>query len=148
MPNSASDSPSARDHFNQTDLSTDDIVYTMLKLPATDIAEAASFITRINEPFCALIADRHEVSLVVPLFAWETGIKPLSEAHQTGRFRLITFESVLEFDVVGFMAIVASELAEAGVSVLPLAAFSRDHILVAEADFKNAWDTLHAAQKA
>jgi hypothetical protein len=48
--------------------------------------------------------------------------------------------------LIGFMALVSRFLAEAGVSILALSAFERDHILVPAAQFQTAWDVLRSAQ--
>jgi hypothetical protein len=45
-------------------------------------------------------------------------------------------------DMVGFMAVVTHLLSEARLSVLPFAAYSRDHLLVRERDFERAWNVL------
>ncbi|MBN2393480.1 MAG: ACT domain-containing protein [Anaerolineae bacterium] len=57
-------------------------------------------------------------------------------------YRLITFDIPLDWGVIGYLAALTSELAEAGISIIALSAFSRDHIFVAEIDFDRAWDVL------
>jgi hypothetical protein len=48
---------------------------------------------------------------------------------------LFTFDNVvLDPSLVGFMAVVTKALAENNISVLPYAAYSTDHIFVAEED--------------
>lgn len=59
-------------------------------------------------------------------------------------WRVLTFEVVLPFELVGFLARVATELAEAGVSIFALSAYSTDHVLVQEADLGAATDRLAA----
>ena len=53
-------------------------------------------------------------------------------------YGLITFDAELEMELVGFMALVSTALAEVGISVLPLAAFTRDHIFVSSDQLKIA----------
>ena len=55
---------------------------------------------------------------------------------------LLTFDADLPLELVGFLARVATELAEAGVSVFVLSAYSTDHVLVKEADADRAVETL------
>jgi hypothetical protein len=43
---------------------------------------------------------------------------------------VITFDIALEMSLVGFMARISQALADANVSILTFAAFTRDHILV------------------
>lgn len=135
------------DLLRACNLETDETVYTMIKLPPAAIWAAAGILADWGEPFSALIADKDEVSLILPLEAWEDYEARLPLAVQQGAFRLITFGITLDFDVVGFMALVATILASVEVSLIPLGAFSRDHILVPEAGFQKAWDALKSAQK-
>ena len=54
-------------------------------------------------------------------------------------YRLFTFDGVvLDPSLVGFMAVVTEVLAESNISVLPYAAYSTDHVLVAETDADRA----------
>jgi hypothetical protein len=57
-------------------------------------------------------------------------------------YRLITFDVALSPSLVGFMAAITKQLADADVSVLPFAAYSRDHIFVRVQDFDKAIVTL------
>ncbi|MBI5159276.1 ACT domain-containing protein [Candidatus Micrarchaeota archaeon] len=53
-------------------------------------------------------------------------------------FRLFSFDGVLPFSLVGFIARVSSALAGEGVSIFVVSAFSTDHFLVKEKDFEKA----------
>jgi hypothetical protein len=54
----------------------------------------------------------------------------------------LTFDATLPFDLVGFLAVVASALAERDVSVFVLSAYSTDHVLVKRTDETTALDAL------
>jgi len=105
--------------------------YQIVHLPASSIMVAAGIVAEIGEPFCALIVDKDEVSLVIPADALTDFAQRLPN-HKTANklYRLITFDIPLDLTLVGFMARVSQALAEANVSILPFAAFTRDHILV------------------
>jgi hypothetical protein len=53
-------------------------------------------------------------------------------------WRLITFDMVLPFGLVGFLAAVAGALARDGISLFALSAYSTDHILVRDFDLTRA----------
>ncbi len=114
-----------------TKLYSDQKDYIIVQLPAAAITAAAGIIAEISEPFCAIIVDKDEVSLIVPLEAWEDFSKRLPN-HKTAEkaYKLITFDIALEMSLVGFMARISQALAEANVSILTFAAFTRDHLLV------------------
>lgn len=139
---------SAREVFARATLYTDEKLYRVLHLPAPAIWASAGVLAEIAEPFSALIADKDEVTLVLPAATWEQFSKRLPEYEDMGdAYRLITFDLPLAPDLVGFIALVGQILAQAGVSILPLAAYQRDHILVTADQFQTAWDALRAAQR-
>jgi uncharacterized protein len=122
---------------------TDQEPYLVLRLPAAAITVAASIIAEISDPFCALIVDKDEVTLIVPHEAPEEFAKRLRGHEISGvRYRLITVDIPLPPDLVGFMARISTALAEAGVPIFPYAAYSRDHLLVPEAHFEKAMAAL------
>lgn len=113
------------------ELYIDDKDYIIVQLPTAAITAAAGIIAEVSEPFCALIVDKDEVSLVIPFEAWEDFSKRLpNHKVEDKRYRLITFDIELEMSLVGFMANVSQTLAEVNVSILTFAAFTRDHLLV------------------
>lgn len=94
------------------------------------------------------MVDKDEITLLVPADVYEeycqnnTNDGELSRSALTDNgigYRLFTFDDVV-FDqsLVGFMAIITKALAEGNISVLPYAAYSTDHVFVAEADADRA----------
>lgn len=57
-------------------------------------------------------------------------------------WKILTFDMTLPFKLVGFLAEVAQILAEEGISIFAISAFSTDHILVKEADLEPALEKL------
>lgn len=134
--------------FKTATLYTDDELYRVVRLPAAALWAGTAIVAEIGEPFSAVIADKDEITLVVLSDAWDDLADRLPDhTVMEHAYRLITFDTPLEPALVGFMALVSQILADAGVSILPLAAFSRDHILVTAAQFQQAWDALAAAQR-
>lgn len=126
---------------------TDSQEYRLLRLPPGAITAAAGVLAEIGEPFSAVLADQHEVTLIVPAEAVEDFAHRLP-GYQVSEpvYRLITLDVVLEHSLVGFMARVAAALAAAQISVMPYAAFSRDHLLVAAPDLDRALAALNRLQ--
>jgi hypothetical protein len=128
-------------------LFSDDLVYRFVKLPANAITMAAGIVAEAGNPFCALIVDKDEVTLMLPSQACEEFQNRLKYATISDiQYRLITFDVILEPTLIGFMAHITKALGESNISVMPYAAFSRDHIFVAEADFDKALSTLNSLQ--
>ena len=100
--------------------------------------------------FISLTRDKDEVTLIISESEWKRIAHrfPLAQA-QTGR-RMIVFDTVLDFTVVGFIAEISNALAEAGISILNVSTYRTDIVLVHESKFdaavtavKQALVTLH-----
>ena len=101
----------------------------------------ASLSPRMTAPFM-IFKDAHEVTLILDDQDLRNMRPGLSEAKIAKSYRLLTFETVLDLSVVGFLAVVSRILADAGVPILPVSAFSRDHILIRQTDLPNALKAL------
>lgn len=149
--NSTSDadpmSQTVQEALKQARFYTDGIEYTLFKLPPKAITAAAGIVAEIGEPFCTLVVDRDEVSLVIPAAAADDFIKRLpGHAAAPQNYRLITLDVILDLSLTGFLAAIGEALAAAGVPILVYAAYSRDHLLVPAAQFDLALKTLEALQ--
>lgn len=136
------------DVLKTAQFAADDDVYRLLKLPPQAVTAAAGVIAEIGEPFCALLVDKNEVTLVIPDEAVEHFGKRLPGHTLGGTYKLITVEAELEPDLIGFMSAVSTALAGANVGVFPYAAFTTDHILVPEAQLEAALEALKSLQAA
>jgi hypothetical protein len=96
---------------------------------------------RMTAPFM-ILRDKYEVTLLLDEIDYGTVRHAVRDARVQGGFRLLTFDIVMDFSVVGFLAEVTRILAETGISVVALSAFSRDHILISQNDLPNALKAL------
>lgn len=123
--------------------------YRLIQLPARAITAAAAVLAEIGEPFSTLIVDKDEVTLVLENEAYEEYAHRLhGHEAQPQHWALITLDIVLDADLVGFMAVISRELANAGITLMPYAAFSRDHLLVPADRLQDALSTLAKLQAA
>jgi hypothetical protein len=127
----------------QTDLFTDGKAYVIVQLGAAQAECIVQEPGKWPEPFWACMRDKDEVSLVLTqeAFAHSLSISPLDVSPP---YRLITLDIPLDWGVVGYLAALTAVLAEAGISLFALSAFSRDHLFVPQVDFDRAWDVLSA----
>ncbi|HEV7376192.1 MAG TPA: ACT domain-containing protein [Pyrinomonadaceae bacterium] len=102
---------------------------------------------RASAPFMFL-KDEHEVTLLLDETDWRTMRHAVRDARIETGFRLLTFDIELDWKTVGFLARVTQILAEAGISVGALSAFSRDHLLIKQDDLGTALRVLgeHVAE--
>jgi hypothetical protein len=133
--------------LQQAQLYTDETLYRIIHLPPNAITVAAGILAQVGEPFASVIVDKDEVTLIIPADAMAEFASRLRHHHISGSpYRLITFDLELEPTLTGFLAKVSAVLAEANVPIMPLAAFSRDHILVPAERFEAAWSALRKLQ--
>jgi hypothetical protein len=105
------------------------------------LLETPELAPRMTAPFM-IFSDKYEVTLLLDDIDYGTMRHAIREAKKQGNFRMLTFDLVMDFDVVGFMALVSKILAEANISIIALSAFSRDHILVSQDDLPKALKVL------
>jgi hypothetical protein len=121
--------------------------YRILHLPKNAITLAAAIVAEIGEPFAALLVDKDEVTLVITAGDHQEFATRLREARADEIvYRLITIDVETPPGIVGMMARLAAALAEAGIPIMPFAAFARDHILVPEARLEDALAALRQLQ--
>ncbi len=105
--------------------------YRLLRLPPNATTAAAGVVAEVGAPFCAMVVDSKEVSLILPAEAVEGFRSRLPDVDiAAGICKLVTVNVVMEPELTGLVAAVSKALADAGVAVLPFASFSRDHFLV------------------
>ena len=134
--------------LRQATLTSDGCVYRLLQLPPNAITLAAGVVAEAATPFSALLADKDEVTLLLPDDACQEFARRLRHASISDEsYRQITFDIVLDSTLVGFMALVSRALAENGIPILTYAAFSRDHVVVRDHDFDKAMRALSQLQQ-
>jgi len=80
-----------------------------------------------------------ELSIIAP----ET-VVPADGLIERG-FRVLAFEGPIPFTTTGVIAAVAAPLAEAGISLLPIATYDTDYVMVKDAHLDRAISTLRAS---
>lgn len=125
--------------LSQAQFYSDHEDYVLVRLPASAVTAAAGILAEIGEPFGAVLLDKDEVSLLIAKSDFEEFKRRLPDCQVSdNRFRLITIDVELEFNLVGFIAHLSAALAAANISILTYAAYSRDHLLVPAEHFENA----------
>jgi hypothetical protein len=122
---------------------TDGNTYRLVRLPPQAVMLAASVIAELAGPFSSVVVDKDEVTLLIPAGALEGFAQRLRD-HQISEtsYRLITLDVELDPSLVGFLARISRGLANAGVSIVALGSYSRDHLLVPVDQFDKAWASI------
>lgn len=110
--------------------------YVLATFAVGRLSEAAALVGSSRGGFVALVVERDEVSLTLSEEAWRS-TSP-SDVRVAGPYRVLTIDVDLGLDLCGFLAPLATRLAEAGVPIVPQCAFRKDHVLVREEDLDRA----------
>lgn len=89
-----------------------------------------------------IFKEKHETTLLLDEIDFIKIRDALENTKTESGFRLLTFDIELDFSVVGFLAEISRILAAAGIPIVALSAFSRDHILIKQNDLSNALKAL------
>lgn len=131
---------SAEEILRETKVVVSPDTFNLVALDRKDFArllENAELSPRMTSPFLILM-DAYEVTMMLD----ETDLRTMRHALRDARiergFRMLSFDTALDFELVGFIAIVARILAEADVPIIPLSGYSRDHVLIKQGDLSRA----------
>ncbi|MEO7909436.1 MAG: ACT domain-containing protein [Roseiflexaceae bacterium] len=97
-------------------------------------------------PFMQLIAEPDVLTLLLPQSDWRSLKPAFPHARVQQSFRVISFDLDLPDDLVGFLAVASRVLADAGVPILAICGYSKDHILVRDQHLERALAALGALQ--
>ena len=102
---------------------------------------------RADAPFM-IFRDQHEVTLLIEEDDWARLRHAARDAKVEKDFRLVTLDISLPWNTVGYLTRVTELLADAGISIGAITAFSRDHLLIKQADLGKAMRVLgeHVAE--
>ena len=82
----------------------------------------------------AVIQDKNEITVVID----QSRVNDEDVIELEKGWKLITFDMILPFGLVGFLARVSQALAEENISLFAISAYSTDHILVKQKDLTKA----------
>ncbi|HKE02979.1 MAG TPA: ACT domain-containing protein [Blastocatellia bacterium] len=111
--------------------------FAVVSLPLEHYGEAVACLSEV-EDFVSLTRDKEEITLIIAEDVWRKLEPRFPDAVAQGGRRLIRFDTVLDFSVVGFIAEISHALAEADISILSISTYSTDAVLVHESRFDDA----------
>ena len=133
-------SESALELLKRTRVEVSPETYFLVSLRDEDwrrLLENPELSPRMTAPFM-LFKDKFEVTMLLDEVDYSTCRHAMRDAKTQGGFRLLTFNQILDFSVVGFLAEVTRILALVEIPIIALSAFSRDHLLIQQADLPKA----------
>jgi hypothetical protein len=102
----------------------------------------AADVANLDAPPAQIVRERDETTLLVRASCADAILARHPDARCERGLAWIRFATPMSWDLVGFLAHVASQLAAAGVPIGAVCGFSRDHLFVAEQHLPRARDVL------
>lgn len=130
--------------LNRTKVELGPETYTLLSLRHEDwlrLLENPELSPRMTAPFM-ILRDNFEVTMMLDEKDFGVIRHAVPEARTEGGFRLLTFDIELGFGVTGFLAEVSRIFAETEIPIFAVSAFTRDHLLIKQADLAKALKVL------
>lgn len=113
--------------------------YAVASLPLSDYQAAVDCIRdAASQEFVSLTRDKLEITLMIAEETWNQTASRFPAAQVRGNWRMIRFDTFLDFTVVGFIAEISRALAAADISILSVSTYSTDAVLVQESQFTAA----------
>src|SRR5690349_16347118 len=118
--------------------------FVLAALEPKERALALRLLVGVTAPFMQLIAEPDVLTLLLPQPDWRALRPAFPHARIQQPFRVLSFGLDLPDDLVGFLAVASRTLADAGVPILAICGYSKDHILVREEHLDRALAALAA----
>src|SRR4029453_10681419 len=118
--------------------------YVVASLPCGHYQATLSALADL-EGFVSIVRDRDEITLILDEDVWKRLAPGFPDAQVQGARRMIFFDTVLDFSVVGFIAEISRALAEADISILSISTYRTDPVLVHESRVDGAVNAIKQA---
>lgn len=118
-------------------LYTPETRYAVASIPLAQYLEVLDA-AREAEGFVSVTRDKEEITLIVAQPFWQQLASRFPQAQAELDRRMIRFDTVLDFSVVGFIAEISRALAEVGISILSISTYRTDAVLVHATQFDAA----------
>ena len=118
----------------------------VVSLPLARYHEALRLLGSIRG-FVQLTRDAAEITLILDEEEWRARADDFPEGRAVSGWRLIRFDLVLDFAVVGFLAEVTRLMAAAGISLLAVSTWRTDGLLVGGSHFEEAVAIIRGADQ-
>ncbi len=123
-----------KDLFGRTKLVVLPEDYYLIHLPVDAKPIPGEWYRPATTRFAVFIREPEEITLIVARRKWLRMQNLFDKYRVAGPMKVMTFDIKLSLVVYGYIAAISRVLAEDKISVIPISAFHRDHILVQKQD--------------
>jgi hypothetical protein len=122
--------------FAKTRINVQSGEYLIIKLPLKYGAMLRDLTKFVKEPFFNYTVEPAEITLVVHEKDWQNIGRDFVETKIEHGYNVITLEVTLDWDVVGYLAVVSRVLADVGVPIGVISSHRTDHLLIKKYDLQ------------
>ena len=119
-------------------------LFAVISLPLEHYGQSILAIKDLTG-FVSLTRDKDEITLIVGQDDWLLMAEKFPGSQVQLRRKMIRFDTVLDFSIVGFIAEISRALADADISILSLSTYRTDAVLVHEASYDRAVAAVRSA---
>jgi hypothetical protein len=130
-------SPEMKSIFSETKIMVHNEDYFIVSISRNE-EENARVLLKDLKPWSSITFDPEEVSIVLKDQDWNDVKGSFRDFKEEGPYRLLTFDIVLDLNLVGFLSVVSALLAHEDISIFAVSTYLRDHILVKKEDADKA----------
>ena len=130
-------SPEMKPIFSETKIKEHEDDYLIVSISMNEEDKVRELLKDLK-PWSSITFDPDEISLVLRDHDWSEFKGDFKDFKEEGPYRLLTFDIILDLDLVGFLSVVSGVLAEEGISIYAVSTYLRDHILVKKEDADRA----------
>jgi hypothetical protein len=129
--------------FAATKLKLHSEEFILVSLPLSEKEKSLNLFKGVD-PFFTISVDDREVSLILSESIWDKMRSQFEKYESEGPYKAITFDIVLDLNLIGFLSVVSAVLVEEGISIYAVSTFLRDHILIKSSEANRAMEALNA----
>ncbi|MGQ9827055.1 MAG: ACT domain-containing protein [Roseiflexus sp.] len=118
--------------------------YVLAGIDPRESAVAIRLLGGLRARLWQLFVAPDTITFILPEHDWRSISPAFPRARVERPYRVVSFEIDLPPDLTGFLAVISEALAAAAVPIVAISGFSRDHLLVREADLDHALAALDA----
>lgn len=117
--------------------------FVLVSMPLSTLTLLKQRLSDIDSPFWSLSVEEAEVTVILPITAWNTITSYFSKTRVEEDYRVITLDVTVPWDVAGFLTKILGVLAQENISCGLVSGFSRDHLIIKNKDLLRAIEILN-----
>ncbi len=112
--------------------------FLIIKIPLNQYDKINNNLKKIKKEFHSIISEREGVTLIISDESWNKIKSEFNKCRIEKGYKIATYNASTNLNLVGFLSLASGILANKGISVNVLSAFTRDYFLIKKSKVKIA----------